>query len=318
MLVRVTQIECVSGDFVTFCRFVTCSFALSLVACAPQQRTTPRLLEETVETAAVFATELSLSNTFYTTRRIDLFRRVLVSPNIVFPAARNSEASVASSPAPSHETGSGDRVEVRLSTLLLDYLAQHGAMLVVPAALPRWSTGGEPLATSWVERGILAPKLAASDESSHVPTVLLAVRSLGQSSLPLAVVAVREPDQDLVVRPRSLGSLGALCLWTADVPVVSFSAEVIDPEDGRLVARVDEHRVPRVRSDFERTIIYSNGAASLEGDMIVGDGGDPAMCMALRRELQLGARDVAELAGESLELTVAELLRSTLDPLLKP
>jgi hypothetical protein len=42
------------------------------------------------------------------------------------------------------------------------------------------------------------------------------------------------------------------------------------------------------------------------------------MCMALRRELQLGARDVAELAGESLELTVAELLRSTLDPLFKP
>lgn len=303
------------------------AFSGLAVACVPRaQPTATPPVEETVDVAAVFATQLPLNNTFYAEKWPELFKRVLVSPNVVFAAERNSTASPSTSPAPSASTGdapvessSGGAVEVRLSTLLLDYLAQHGAALIVPAALVRWA-GPEPVpALSWAERGILAPKVADADEKRRVPTAVFAVRALGRSTLPVAVVAVRDVEQQqVVVRPRALGSRNALCLWTADVPVISFSAEIVDPVDGRLVARIDEHRVPKVRSDFERAISYVDAAVTLEGDMVVGHDGDPALCTALQRDLRLAARDLSELAGEALDLTVNELLRSTLDPLFKP
>lgn len=294
-------------------------------ACVPRaQPTAIRPLEETVDVAAVFATQLPLNNTFYAEKWPELFKRILVSPNVVFAAERNSNASpspaagaiVAAAPA---ESSSGAPVEVRLSTLLLDYLAQHGAALIVPAALARWSGQGDAASLSWAERGIFAPKVTDPDEKRRVPTAVFAVRALGRSTLPVAVVAVRDVEhQQIVIRPRAAGSRDALCMWTADVPVISFSAEVVDPIDGRLVARIDEHRVPKVRSDFERSITYAEGAVALEGDMVVGRDGDPALCTALQRDLQRAANDVAELAGEALDLTVDELLRTTLDPLFKP
>ncbi len=296
---------------------------LSSACIARGQPTASPPVEETVDVAAVFATQLPLNNTFYAEKWPELFKRILVSPNVVFAAERNSTAA-ASAPAPvagdaPAESSSGDVVEVRLSTLLLDYLAQHGAALVVPAALVRWVGQDQVPSLSWAERGILAPKTADADEKRRVPTAVFAVRALGRSMLPVAVVAVRDVEQQqIVVRPRAVGSRDALCMWTADVPVISFSAEVVDPVDGRLVARIDEHRVPKVRSDFERSISYVNGAAKLEGDMVVGRHGDPSLCTALQRDLQRAASDVSELAGEALDLTVDELLRSTLDPLFKP
>lgn len=278
-----------------------------------------------MDVAAVFATQLPLNNTFYAEKWPELFKRVLVSPNVVFAAERDSTAAAASLvPAPVAgdtlgESSRGDAVEVRLSTLLLDYLAQHGAALVVPAALVRWAGPEQGSGLSWAERGILAPKVTDADEKRRVPTAVFAVRALGRSTLPVAVVAVRDVEQQqIVVRPRALGSRNALCLWTADVPVISFSAEIVDPVDGRLVARIDEHRVPKVRSDFERSISYVDAAVALEGDMVVGHDGDPALCTAVQRDLRLAARDLSELAGEALDLTVDELLRSTLDPLFKP
>lgn len=305
------------------------AFAGLSAACVPRaQPTASRPVEETVDVAAVFATQLPLNNTFYAEKWPELFKRVLVSPNVVFAAERNSTASPSPSTSPTPgaiasdspaESSSGDAVDVRLSTLFLDYLAQHGAALIVPAALVRWSGQETVPPLSWAERGILSPKVTDPEEKRRGPTAVFAVRALGRSTLPVAVVAVRDIEQQqIVVRPRAVGSRDALCMWTADVPVISFSAEIVDPVDGRLVARIDEHRVPKVRSDFERSVSYANAAVALEGDMVVGLQGDPALCTALQRDLRSAASDVAELAGEALDLTVSELLRSTLDPLFEP
>lgn len=297
-------------------------------AAAPSSPSTA-VIEESVDLAAVFGTQLPLNNTFYAARKPELFKRVLVAPSLVFVGSRPSTPEplpAASQGAADDESAVSDAVEIRLSTLLLDYLAQRGANLVIPAALVRWSglasgTCSDACpsgARSWVERAIVAPKLAAADELSKVPTVVLVLRALGRSTLPLSVVAVRDTSkQTIVVRPRSLGSRDALCLWTAHVPVISFSAEIVDPADGRLVARIDEHRIPKVRSDFERTVTIRDVDGEASRDLVVGAEGSLGLCVALREQLDIVAHDVTEQASEALDLTVDELLRSTLDPLMK-
>jgi hypothetical protein len=72
---------------------------LSSACIARGQPTASPPVEETVDVAEVFATQLPLNNTFYAEKWPELFKRILVSPNVVFAAERNSTAA-ASAPAP--------------------------------------------------------------------------------------------------------------------------------------------------------------------------------------------------------------------------
>ncbi len=181
--------------------------------------------------------------------------RVLVSPNALFEASRNSgdepvtvNPAGATLPEPALANALGKPIEIRLSSLLLDYLAKKGSILVTPAILSSWRCldAPKPCSTgSWLERTLAAPK--GSDSDSSVPTVAFAVRELGIVLRKVPVVAERKKGDRISFRPRrneeETSACGEVELW---VPTVVFSGEIVSVQDGRLIARVHEEQVPEV------------------------------------------------------------------------
>ena len=212
-------------------------------------------------------------------------RRVLLSPNLVFEASRSSlgEPDTRGPQGGTDETPNlrdalGTPVAIRLSSRLMAYLSEHGSVLLAPVVTRRWgfdwwcSGGGNAgndknsgcPTTTWLERLILLNQKqnkpdAPTDTTKpdELPTAALAVRSIGISHRKIGVVAIEEsPDGQVNFRPRKASDKVMRCnLDDVDVPVVQFSAEIVSIKDGRILARIDEVRMPQVTRDYKATAI---------------------------------------------------------------
>lgn len=205
-----------------------------------------------------------------------MMERVLLSPNLVFEASRSSldepktvGGIAAPGAGPSESYAVGNVVDVRSSSILLDYLQSKGSVLIAPAVTRRWSwewwCGGKDdycPKTTWVERLLLMRQriarpddarpgpVAPDDALRAAPTSMLAVRDLGQAGQRVYVVVQQEGDRLVVKRATKRGEPNLCPGLTIDMPMTTFSAEVLSMTDGRIVARIHEARLPKLTGDF--------------------------------------------------------------------
>lgn len=241
--------------------------------------------EPPARTAVVDFTPLltftGLSRTVYTEPiERGLMTRVLLSPNLVFESSRSSLLDP-DTVGPERVPGSPDlpnalgrAVQISESSTLMKYLAGKGSVLIAPAVTRRWGTewgctAADPSTcpkATWVERLILMKQALARgsqgvDEEAvrQAPTSMLAVRDLGTASKTMSVVVERQAGAggkpQYVVRARKSPDEVSLCPgMQLDVPLVWFSAEILSMQDGRILARIDEQRMPKLAGDFRYTI----------------------------------------------------------------
>ncbi len=212
--------------------------------------------------------------------------RVLLSPNLVFESSRSSlgEPETVGGPAvptpgtPDLKMAFGNPVEIRASSILLDYLQSKGSVLIAPAVTRRWSwewycsgDGKNCPHTTWIERLLLMKQKVikpddsgarggpvAGDEAMRAaPTCMLAVRDLGQAKQRVYVVVQQNGDQLVVRRATKRGEQSMCPGLSIDMPVTSFSAELLSMADGRIVSRVHEVRLPKLTGDFRVRITRS-------------------------------------------------------------
>lgn len=215
-----------------------------------------------LDVSAVLAAGNSSASVYGTADRV-LEGPVLVGPNLVLGVSRSSldEAETlgpagAKPPAPNLSDALGRPISVASSSRLLDHLFRRGTKVIVPAVAKRWrkpSTEGERGATSratWVERLLQVWPRRSPDGAT--PAAALAVRELGVSLHRMPVI-IQQRDGRLYAAPRQSDLEPSLCEdVVVQIPVVSFAAELISAEDGRLLARIFERRtftsVPPLRS----------------------------------------------------------------------
>jgi hypothetical protein len=206
----------------------------------------------------------------------ELLRRVLLGPNLVFESSRSSleeprtiGPANAATPAPDMQDALGGPIAIELSSALMKYLSDKGSVLLAPAVTRRWSwewwcTPSWCPKTTWVERLILMgqkpPATGASPSTEFraedLPTAALAVRRLGTWSQKMDVVAEAAAERsEIVFRPRRSKDEPSVCpTISLEIPVVAFMAEIVSLKDGRILARIDEQRTPRLTADFKLSI----------------------------------------------------------------
>jgi hypothetical protein len=172
-----------------------------------------------------------------------LLKRLLVSPNLVGPAARSAMDMASAGKG----TPQGGSVDATLSTQLLAYLAwQYESEIITPAITGRWweqwsspSRGDET--KTWYERHLVASPAKEAEHGAGVPSAALAVSYFGKSKVRVEVVAELFTDEgDLAVRFRPRKSdedVSACPPLVLKIPTVSLVAEILEARTGRLIAR---------------------------------------------------------------------------------
>lgn len=186
-----------------------------------------------------------------------LMSRVLLSPSLVFESSRSSIAEPPTvgprddSPgAPNLGHALGTSVDIELSSVLLRHLSSKGSVMIAPAITKLWVGDEQQVPTTWVERTLLLARTAAAKSTNErLPTCMLAVRSLGASwrRLPVIVKRTGAKSYEVRIRQRATDTTEIPELSELAVPSVWFQAELLGIEDGRLLARIDEHLVPDLR-----------------------------------------------------------------------
>ena len=238
----------------------------------------PEDIQGSVDFTPLFARP-DTSNTVYTERPDPgLMKSVLVSPNVVFESSRSSLGGpTANGPqnspadAPSLPNALGKGIPIDLSSLLLRALADRGSALVPPVSGTLWDfdrscAGHECSPLTWVERALLAYQNRAAQRSTRSfamarPKAILAVRTLGLTSRELQAVVqpVDGQENNWVVKPRTADEYESACPnLTVSLPALSFEAEVIRADNGRLLARFHETRTPAPKSWLIRTAVVSS------------------------------------------------------------
>lgn len=274
-----------SMSFVSTPRSLTCQRLLlaaamfCLPACEPTQspavprrqvpfeQLPPKPEPQTVDVdfGPLFATNFASRSIILAPREPELMRRVLVGPNLVFEASRSSLTEhktvgpdAPPPTAPTQPDALGSPVDIELSTLLIQYLAKKGSIVLAPAVQRRWGLGD----VTWVERALLATarrRDAKDKDGPHaapdeLPTAVLAVRRLGIDSVTVGNVIAEDRAGTLTYRFSQTAGEVSLCPASPfNIPVIAFSAELISLRDGRILARINEtQRIsapqnPRVR-----------------------------------------------------------------------
>lgn len=238
--------------------------SFGLVACTaslPRKANAPRPAEEIgIADFSALYNNSSVSQSVFplgdaTLLYKETMARVLVSPNVFLEASRNSGVEPntvgpvgAQWPEPNLPDALGMPIAISLSSLLLEYMAKKGSVLITPAILSSWKcdeASKNCANRTWLEQVLAAPQ--ENDSDNALPTVAFAVRELGISFRNVDVVATREKGDNIVFRPRrsideesACGQMGLL------VPTVVFSGEIVSKQDGRLIARIHEEHVPEV------------------------------------------------------------------------
>ena len=210
----------------------------------------------------------------------------------------------------------GYAVRADFSSVLINALIEHGSIPIAPVVTRRWnddwwcpttkncySTWMERLMLLWQQhagpdhatdkalgnRETTAP--GASKESApheamfparqplpdDLPTVAMAVRTLGVSVREMPVAVERSEEGNLVFRPTEPGSnepsfCGQLSL---KIPEVAFQAEIVSTRDGRIIARIDESKRETMNGNLRRTIVASAFKAVKKTGYTLLDNGKP-------------------------------------------
>jgi hypothetical protein len=233
-------------------------------------------------------------------------RRIIISPNLLFESSRSSLAegtttqgspvqvtpvpgalSAASSGAGASEAGAaatGERTDIKLSSVLLDHLARRGVSVVGTVAQRLWgfeSAGPEgSAAPTWVERVVAAAqKRQLWRTAEETPTAALAVRQFKFELVPQQLVVDRSPStKELEVRLRTHARERSICPGlTTEVLVLHLSAELVGVSDGRIIGRVEEHKTPLATLVPRRKLVFE--APNNE------EARDQAACEAIKKEL---------------------------------
>lgn len=233
--------------------------------------------------------------------------RVMVSPNVHVPGARESGTEPAVIP---DESPAGTAVVPALSGALLRQLVGHGTQVFPPVNLRAWRAdlpaANQPPYT-WAERALLASRDAGR------PTALLVVESLALARTPVDVVLLPD-DTGFHVELRGREVEGVCAPMTWSVPTLTLLAEVIATTDGRFVARIDERR---------SSPLLSRGLAAVEGGArarelvraqrtAVTDPFLQSFCQSVERQFTAFVQDVARFDH------APEVLRGFLAPALDP
>ena len=242
----------------------------------------PEATDAVVEFAALFEPRVVDRSVVPAGRLPDgLMNRVLLGPNLVFEASRHSLNEPATTgpaapppAAPQQGNALGEPVDIELSSHLMRYLVEHGSTLLAPAIARRFSDARSgkdataDVAGTWVERLLLQHQQRATDPQSArgepLPTVALAVRRLGTARRIIdAVVSTNGAHLDY--HPRRSPTEPSKCpTEKLEVPVVAFSAELLDLRDGRIIARIDDERVigaPATKHTIKATRVTRDEAA---------------------------------------------------------
>ncbi len=258
-----------------------------------------------------------------------LMTRVLLGPNLVFEASRSSlkeppTRGPESPPptAPLQADALGDPVDIELSSLLMRYLVNHASTLIAPAVVRRYMDWRcvkdvcSDTGMTWVERLLWQHQQRALDPQAArgepLPTVALAVRKLGTSPRTVDAV-VRVENNVLTYRPRSSPTEESMCPEVKlAVPVVAFTAEVLDPRDGRIVARIDDERAivpPKTSFNIHLTrIVPLHSPPYWKQEVIT--------CESAQERFSALARDLLGATGEALKTPVVSMFEAGLRPLI--
>jgi hypothetical protein len=204
------------------------------------------------------------SQSVYFAPGANLLRRVALSPNLVFEAARSSSTEPATA-GPEGGSAVGRTIAPWLSYALLKELKRYDANPIPTVALPRTvETGGTErvLSGSWVERIIernrhpVGKPRATEDVARDAPSSILAVREFEVGTLKVSVVTERTSAGDLLVRfERRPGEPSACPSTSIEMPLFRFSAEVLSANEGRYLARISESTVPGGTKDLAKRSI---------------------------------------------------------------
>ena len=125
-------------------------------------------------------------------------------------------------------------------------------------------------------------EFAETQPEAPLPTAALAVRELGLAFQEIEVVVERQGERDpFVIRPRAYApDESSYCpgdsLASLPVPALVFSAELLDPTDGRVIARIHEvERLPASVVEFEVPVYWSS---------FVNEPPEAEQCEAVRAE----------------------------------
>lgn len=221
-----------------------------------------------------------VSHSFYS-RGLDrnMMARIALSPNLVLPSSRSSVAeAMAWGPVTKQQMGDqtvdypqgeyavGDPVDIKLSALLMKYLASKGSILVAPAVSRRFNVqawcgdnGGEGCAdATWVERLLLmrtqkqqTDMEAATDD---LPTAMLSVESLLAGAGSEEFYLLRRGSGRYEARFKwdvsSEDEKNIECKGRISVPVYRFRGEFVSIVDGRILARINEQVFPRLSGNM--------------------------------------------------------------------
>lgn len=298
---------------------------------------------------ALFELPLHSRPVFALPKEPGLMDRLLLSPNLVFESSRSSleepktvGPAGATRDAPWLPDALGEPVDIKLSTILMNYLSEKKSKMLAPVLSRRWGWEAgctkETCQNTWVERLILlqqktpaqGDKPAAETHAKELPTAAFAVRRLGiaHDKIQVTVVAGSE-GQELVFRPAAASGEASLCpALSLKIPVVAFMAEIVSLRDGRILARIDEQRVARTTLDARRRFVTVAWRAVEQQDFTRNDLGHTAAYAYVADWQQVDVRCAqaakaydevrrafeAELAAR-LPDAVAEILKTTLDPL---
>lgn len=175
--------------------------------------------------------------------------RVMLSPNVHVPGAREAGPE---GPLVLDESPAGEAVLPALSGALLRILLGHGTEVFPPVNLHAWREdlpGSAGAVWSWSERA-----LRLSREAGR-PSALLIVEDLAVTRSPIDVVLLPD-DTGFHAALRGRDDEGVCPPMRWSVPTLTFLAEIVTTEDGRLVARIDERR---------SSPLVSRGLAAIEG-----------------------------------------------------
>lgn len=214
---------------------------------------------------------------------------MMISPNMVLESSRSSlDEPDVEGPAsedmqtPNLENAMGRPVRTYLSSQLLRYLDERNVTVVAPVMSFRWYSyacwkSAECRMGTWVERmlqmhrsyaqgaeeGGVQPEYhypmgrPAGSRSSEVTTTAFGVRSLGVYFQNVHVSVDREGDggDGFVVRPSPIQESSVCAQITVRLPVALFEGEILELQEGNMIARVREVATSRPEESLIQELV---------------------------------------------------------------
>ena len=231
-----------------------------------------------VDFSRMLSSNAAYSNNVMPVRSVrPMLSRVLLSPNLVFEASRSS-VTEATTTGPvvdnkgtmSHSVTVGSQVTPALSSALLNYMQSKGSELIAPAVirdLDEYWCGRKDVScpqVTWVERLLMMSKSKDEKIKSIRPTSAFAVRALQETEMQMSlVVQFDKVNNKLVVKPRTYESEPSVCSnISLKTPAVYFSVELLNANNGGIVARIDEMKGPKLAGNLLKNVKQTSWVAN--------------------------------------------------------